>query len=217
MLELHATDGFAGWFGGLADELAEQVAAGVELIEQLGPERAPAQSSELLLWFQCEARPALRFERQMADFTRFSARVRRVLKHLESDAVRRKLKKVSGEQAAQAFAALRRIAERAHSLRLHLWDGEPAWEEMEALSRSVYKAIGVEMPSDTPETGLREWNLTSCTPGLRVLYGVDAERSRGLLISGESLDRSAYGPSVRRALALWSEFLDGSLEQRVSP
>lgn len=220
MLQLQVTDGFARWFDGLADELAEEVAAGVELIEQLGPERAPAHSSELLLWFQCEASPAfggLRIERQIADFTRFSARVRRVLTHLESDSVRRKLREAPSERAAQAFVALRRIAERAHSLRILTGGSERAWEEVEAIARSAYEAIGAEMPADKPETGLREWTLTSCKPGLRVLYGVDVERSRGLLILGEPLDHNAYGPSVRRALALWNEFLDGSLEQRVSP
>ncbi|HTU62980.1 MAG TPA: hypothetical protein VMF89_31180, partial [Polyangiales bacterium] len=219
MLQLHATDGFTSWFEGLSDQLAEQVAVGVELIQQLGPERAPEQSSDRLLWYQCIGDPALatpRFQRLMRDFTEHSARVRRMVKHLESELARRKLAELPDERAALAFATLRRIAERTHWLQRQPGEAR-VLEDIQALSRSVYEALGLALPVDVPETGLREWTLSSSQPALRVLYGVDTAQSRGLLISGEPLDRSAYGPSVRHALALWSEFLAGSLQHRSAP
>jgi hypothetical protein len=219
MLKLYAADGFTSWFEGLSDELAEQVAVGVGLIEQLGPERVPEQSSDRLLWYQCADDPALatpRFARLMEDFTEHSVRVRRMVRHLDSELARRKLAELPGEHAAQAFAALRRIAERMHWLQLHV-GGSGVLEDVDSLGRSVYEALGLPLPEEKPETGLREWKLFSSKPELRVLYGVDIAHSRGLLISGEPLDRSAYGPSVRHALALWSEFLSSSVEHRSAP
>jgi Arc/MetJ family transcription regulator len=43
---------------------------------------------------------------------------------------------------------------------------------------------------------------------MRILYGVDAPRARALLVLGEHLDRNAYGPAVRRALAVWQTYLN---------
>lgn len=219
MLDLHTTDEFARWFEALHDSLAEEVTSAVELTAALGPERAPERSSALLLWYQApEARTGLapRFEQALDDFPLLSERLRGLLKYFESQAVRRKLVKLPGERAMHAFVALERIAARAHWAQLYSRGGAQVWLDVEALARSICDAIGVELPRPAPCTGLRELQVGTRKPGWRILYGVDVERSRGLLISGESLDRSAYGPSVRRALALWHEFMDGQ-EQRVVP
>ena len=58
-------------------------------------------------------------------------------------------------------------------------------------------------------SALREISLRATPPGLRLLYGIDEPKNRGLVVLGEWLDRSFYGDSVRRAEALWGQFLEG--------
>jgi hypothetical protein len=212
MLTLHATESFVTWFQALADGDAEEVATGIELIGALGPQQAPPQSSELLLWYQCpvESVPIrARFLRRFATFSQFSARLRRVLSALESEPVRRKLAEATDERAVLALATLQRIAAGANFRQVYA-AGEPNWDGVEALCGRVYEALGMSEPTAPPSDGLRELSVGVCKPGLRVLYGVDAARSCGLLILGESLEGSAYGPSVRRAIALWNQFLESS-------
>ena len=60
-------------------------------------------------------------------------------------------------------------------------------------------------------SALREIALRTRKPGVRVLYGVDAPRARGLVVLGEWLDRSSYADSVRYAESLWQQFLAGTL------
>ena len=52
-------------------------------------------------------------------------------------------------------------------------------------------------------------------PGLRLLYGIDPRRNRGLVVLGERMDRSFYGDSVRIAERQWQEFLDD--DRRATP
>jgi hypothetical protein len=66
-----------------------------------------------------------------------------------------------------------------------------------------------DVPPHSP--ALREITLRSSRSGLRLLYGLDAQCNRGLVVLGEWLDRSFYGDSVRRAEHLWRRFLDGHL------
>jgi hypothetical protein len=63
----------------------------------------------------------------------------------------------------------------------------------------------VDVPAHSP--ALREIALRTPPPGLRLLYGVDVKRNRGLVVLGELFDRSFYGDSVRRAERVWQEFL----------
>jgi hypothetical protein len=71
-------------------------------------------------------------------------------------------------------------------------------------------AAGIEAVDMPPHTAaLREIALRSTPPGLRLLYGIDEPKSRGLVVLGEWFDRSFYGDSVRRAEALWAQFLEG--------
>jgi hypothetical protein len=71
-------------------------------------------------------------------------------------------------------------------------------------------AAGFEV-ADVPPTqdALREISLRSTAPGLRLLYGIDHAKNRGLVVLGEWLDRSFYGDSVREAEAVWRSFLAG--------
>jgi hypothetical protein len=65
----------------------------------------------------------------------------------------------------------------------------------------------VEVPPHS--AALREITLRSTAPGLRLLYGIDEPKNRGLVVLGEWLDRSFYGDAVRRAEAVWGQFLEG--------
>jgi hypothetical protein len=214
MLTLHATESFASWFQALTDAEAEEVATGIELIAALGPEQAPPRSSELLLWYQCPPASVSinpRLMRRFVMFSEFSARLRKALTALDSEPVRRKLAEASDERALVALATLRRVAASA-SFRHVYGSAEPSWQEVEALCRRVYEALGMSEAPTPPSNGVRGLTIDTCKPAIRVLYGVDSARSRGLLITGERLDRYAYGPSVRRALALFSQFLNSSSE-----
>jgi hypothetical protein len=52
MLEVLATEDFAAWFSGLAGAPAEDVAATLEAIVQLGTRAEAPGSSEWLLWYE---------------------------------------------------------------------------------------------------------------------------------------------------------------------
>jgi hypothetical protein len=212
MLTLQATESFTTWFQALADSDAEEVATGIELIQALEPAQAPPQSSELLLWYQCPPDGVSldwRLLRRFSTFSQFSARLRKLLTKLESESVQRRLAEVSNERAIVAFATLQRIAARASFRHVYTAD-EPSWDEVTALCKQLFEALGISEAPAPASDGVRELSFDACKPGLRVLYGVEAASSRGLLIMGEALDRSAYGPSVRHALALWAQFLDSS-------
>jgi hypothetical protein len=81
------------------------------------------------------------------------------------------------------------------------------------LSKPYFAALGaagIAVADAPPHTAaLREITLRSTPPGLRLLYGIDEPRARGLVVLGEWLDRSFYGDSVRRAEALWGQFVEG--------
>jgi len=204
MLSLHTTEAFESWFAALADAAAEDVATAVDLVQALGPERCPPQSSDLVLWYQSA---------EGADFTdrffdselyQFATRSRRALAHLQTPAVQRRLARLSGREALYAEVMLERFAALARRWRRGF--GEPAaGAELDATYGAMLELLGLPAPSEVPTPVLRELQIRERR--LRVLYGVDPASERALMILGEALDRQAYGPSVRRALALWSEFL----------
>jgi hypothetical protein len=213
MLKLHATESFAAWFRALDDVAAEEIATGVELIEALGPGRAPENSSDTLLWCQCapEHMPNERLLRRIEAYTPFAAQVRGLVAHLETEAVRRKIAAIADERALRAFALLRGIA--SHSGLRHMYGhDEHARAQLQEQCRVLFDTLGITGPVAKPTVALRELTVRTRRPGLRVLYGADEPGARGLLILGESLDRQAYGPSVRHALAVWRDFIHGTLE-----
>ena len=96
MLKLLTTDAFATWFSALPAGPAEDVAATLEVIVQLGTGTEAPGSSEWLLWYEhpllSQRRPmpdiSERFSPEFVRFTqewgRFAGYVKRVIKHLES-------------------------------------------------------------------------------------------------------------------------------------
>jgi hypothetical protein len=217
MLALLSSDEFADWFRGLSDSDAEEVATGLELIQELGPERAPPRSSELLLWYQDTNIPQ-RAQRSSAAFFHFAEQLLHMTKHLESESFQNRLRQVAHDRVVEASAAIERIRVQARQRRAYLLGGdfdetERALGEVHRQYSIVLRALGIAEPrSSVHSPALRELPLCRTTPGMRVLYGVDAPNARALLVLGEHLDRRAYGPSVRRALSRWQLFLSAGDE-----
>jgi hypothetical protein len=207
MLTLLTTNVFEVWFRALTDEVAEDVAAAIGLIETLGPARMAPGSSELLLWYQAPTARLPSMMRSLDQFGEFNSRMRRIVRHLESDSLRRRLAEVSSNRAQLAQAAIQSLIRRARWRPAYALD-EKLRSDVEQHYRALLEALDLAEPNDEPANdALRQLDICQRRPGLRVLYGVDAARERGLLVLGESLDRCVYGPSVRKALSLWQEFL----------
>jgi hypothetical protein len=213
MLTVHTTEDFAAWFRALGDREAEEVATGIELIAGLGPERAPPASSDLLLWYQCPS--AGRY--YGAEMVEFAARARRVVEHLGSVTTRARLAEVSAERAERAARSIARIGTRTRQWRLGLGARDDrARQGLVKEYRAALEALDLTEPKPAaPPQMLRELNLPRCEPGIRLLYGVDAPSARALVILGETLEQFAYGPSVRRALSVWRQFLTSGAEAGV--
>ncbi len=166
------------------------------------------------------------------EWGRFYGYVKRVLKHLESKPFLARFAHLPPGHAAAVATALGRIRLIAKTRALAMSElhvkrrlfvrelpnarDAAAFESLADVSevREAYfaalAAAGFEVadvPSSSP--ALREISLRSSVPGLRLLYGIDEPRNRGLVVLGEWLDRSFYGDSVRRAEALWRKFLEG--------
>jgi hypothetical protein len=208
MLTMLTTDDFAAWFRELPDLAAEEIATGLELIEMLGPEANPPNSSELLLWYESASGIAEHDRFYRLEYVPVVERVRHIMQHLNSDDVRERMTKVSLQRAQRASDALQ-------SLRGRLWpmlqhpasQSEALVNTLQARYATVLEALDLKAPPPAPpSSALRELSLRKTEPGMRVLYGVDVANKRALAVLGEVLDRNAYGPSVRKALALWQEF-----------
>jgi hypothetical protein len=169
------------------------------------------------------------------DWGIFVGYVKRVLKHLESPQFVARLRRLDPRNAAAVADAVDRIRRASKTRHLALSEFQrrrptpglrpPTAADASALEhltdltdlRQAYfaalAAAGfavVDVPAHS--TALREVALRSRAPGLRLLYGVDTRRSRGLVVVGEWLDRRFYGDSVRRGEQLWRQFLDGHLQ-----
>jgi hypothetical protein len=166
------------------------------------------------------------------DWGAFNGYVRRVTKHLESAQFRAHLSRLAPAEAAAVAKAVERIRWIGKARLLAVSDHHAKYpiyarrsipsHHLESLVRladvsevrdaylSALAAAGFEVADLPAQTSvLREITLRSTPPGLRLLYGIDAEKNRGLVVLGEWLDRSFYGDAVRRAEALWAQFLGG--------
>jgi hypothetical protein len=207
---LLTTEEFADWFRDLADREAEEAATALEVLERLAPDEPAPNSRDLLLWYQAAPSAA---DDPLDHYVGYAARVQRIVAHLDSDPVQKRITSLGLRRAEFALAAISGIRVSARQLRLMLRLQEPrvaerSFEEIDRNYRIALEAGQLMSPSSsTNSQALRELNLREQAPGARILYGIDAPRERALLILGEPLDRRAYGPSVRRALRIWAEFL----------
>ena len=206
MLTVTTTSEFADWYLSLADRDAEEVATSISLLEALGPERSPPNSSELLLWYQSSAAPLGYFSSESMELAQ---RAKRMVDHLASRRTLERLGEVSPARAVRFAREISLVAERATRWRRGFGiRSEGEMLQLQEAYRSALGALNLREPEATvPKLSLRELTMHHAKPGLRILYGIDVESKRALLISGETLDRRAYGPSVRRALAVWKQFL----------
>ncbi len=239
MLELLTTDAFATWFSSLPAAPAEDVAATLEVIVQLGTRTDAPGSSEWLLWYEHPSvsqhtsqrvAPALPPElvKFSQDWGQFKSYVTRVLKHLESKEFCARLASLSPAASAAVAAAVQKIRRISTSRTLAVSDfalrrrRSPRAAVVEAAVRlpdlsevreayfAALAAVGFEVAEVSERSlTLREISLRSTSPGLRLLYGIDEPRNRGLVVLGEWLDRDFYGDTVRLAEALWRQFLEG--------
>lgn len=71
--------------------------------------------------------------------------------------------------------------------------------------------MGLDL-EDAPEppSGLRELTISTTSPPLRVIVGIDVPRKRILALLGEPLNRAYYGDSVRSCERRWREFCQSS-------
>ncbi len=235
MLKLLTTDAFAQWFSALPAGPAEDVAATLEVIVQLGTGTEAPGSSEWLLWYEHPSLsqrplplPPPEFVKFWQDWGHFNGYVRRVIKHLESTQFLARLRRLSPGEAAAVAAAVERLRRISKTRTLALSEFVPRrlrassgpsaaalarFADVSEVRESYFAALaaaGFEV-ADLPlrSSALREIALRSTAPGLRLLYGIDERHNRGLVVLGEWLDRTFYGDSVRRAEALWGQFLEG--------
>jgi hypothetical protein len=170
-----------------------------------------------------------RFLQSIHEWGAFNGYARRVIKHLESRAFVERLGQLPSAAATavrDAVAEIRKTVTRRTLMlsdyrgKMKLWTRAPNAKEALELGRladveeiraaylTALAAAGfdvVDVPAHSP--ALREIALRVPAPGLRLLYGIDVGRDRGLVVLGERFDRSFYGDSVRRAERLWQEFL----------
>jgi len=183
MLAVSTTEEFSDWFRSLEDCDAEAVATGISLIESLGPERSPPNSTDLVLWYQASSGPLQRFN---AESLAIAQRTRRFVDHLSSVNAQQRVAELSSEGAARFRAGMSLVLAHARRWRRgHGLHDEDEVLELRAAYRSVLEVLAIrEPPEEMPTDTLREMAFTQGSPGLRVLYGVDAKRQRALLILG---------------------------------
>ena len=125
MLELRTSDEFALWFAALDPATAEDVAATLEVIAALGPEKEAPSSSDWLTWYEHPSvsgrlrdlwpfqHPHAPVNTTVARFVRewgaFYGYARRAIKHLESPAFVARLRQLDARSAAAVADAVARI------------------------------------------------------------------------------------------------------------
>jgi hypothetical protein len=228
VMKVLTTDEFAEWFAAQDDALAEDVATALDLVEQLGPERAPPGSRESLLWYEHPSVTRFRDPRSLAadldGWSSFRDYALQVLKKLESPRFSSRLSRLPSAEARVVLRSIERIrreadprfrwALKASDAAFGLRSAEPV-DACAAVRRLYFEALGAAgfKVTDVPahSLALREFSRRMPAPAFRLLYGVNVRQETALVVLGERLDRTYYGDSVRRAEAMWRQFLEGTL------
>src|SRR5215831_499562 len=125
MFALRTSEEFARWFAALDQATAEDVAATIELIEQLAPAKDPPSSSDWLTWYEdasvsgrlLDLELCKRFDgavnaavaRFVREWGAFNGYARRAIEHLESPAFVERLTQLDERRAAAVTGAVARI------------------------------------------------------------------------------------------------------------
>lgn len=228
MLELLTTDHFARWFAALDDARAEDVATALDVIERIGPHRAAPGSRESLLWYEHPSVAEIRVGSlawELEAWGEFRDYVKQIEDVLEAPRFLSRVARLPASKADEVLASIKRIKRAVDPRRrwaLKLRGDQQAGvgnsrDEVRALYFAALEAAGFDV-IDVPahSLALRELSRRCAAHSFRLLYGVDARRTRALVVLGEHLDRSFYGDSVRRAESMWKRFLEGELVARSS-
>lgn len=230
MFNVRVTPEFERWFSALDGAQAELVATATSLLEKAGPELDGVRASRGLLWYDglpgetppFGVSPHLGWIGASVNaFQEFVFWHREAVRTLESTQVRSRLTELHAGRAEAAFEAIEKLRAKLEATRVHAT--YQAWRHAhppafsirpaavaQSLRRSLFEvleALEVDRYAVLPSlSGLRELTLEG-EPALRVLYGLDVPARRVLLISGEPLDRTYYGDSVKLAERTFAEFL----------
>src|SRR3954467_2500964 len=113
MLELLTSEQFATWFAALEDGAAEDVATALEVIGELGPERAPPGSRESLLWYEHASVARFGLNHTLAwdleAWGAFRDYAQLVLARLEAPRFTLRLTRLDDTRAARVLKCIRRI------------------------------------------------------------------------------------------------------------
>ncbi len=241
MFEITVTEEFARWFDSLEAGDAEQIASALDLVGEAGPALDPVRASRLLLWYDGmagsgfgvgEIERVLQMRRGAVENVRqLMLWHEEVLRCLQSRTFHSRLTTLDGASAARAFEAIDRLQRAVRAERLAAVfrgipseEGSPAWvggESAASLKRAfleVLRLVGLE-PGELIDSssGLRELTVSTVTPHVRVIYGIDVPNRRALALVGEPLTRAFYGDSVRLAERRWAEYLASGPAVNVAP
>jgi hypothetical protein len=219
MLQVLTTPEFAEWFARLSDVAAESVAVALDLVGSIGPEQAPSDSHEWLLWYEhpC-AKEQLARMHVLDHWLGYFHQARWMIHRLQSAQFAERVSRLDAA-AARAVAAgmegLRVLTLQNRRVLAIAAEGPDAVEQqieraradLRRLYSEILSAAGLEFSEIPVHTGaLREIRIRKTEPEMRLVYGVDVERNSALFLVGEPLDRCFYGDSVRRAESVWRMF-----------
>ena len=216
MLQVIPEPEFEAWYQALPAPLAEEVATAIDLAASSGGLLAPERLSRLLLWFDGTGDHGPESPRS------YVAWHHEILLCLDAAAFKQRLLRLEPAPAASALRQIERLKRKLHALRVS--SSYNAWRDAAAARqnptpssiRHAFLELLGTMQLDPDRvigsgSALRELCIDGTSPRLRVLFGLDLPRQRLIAISGEALDRSYYGDSVRLAERRWQRYLDVQL------
>jgi hypothetical protein len=140
-----------------------------------------------------------------------------VMRVFESESFAARVALLSPRLAAEVLGEVTRLKDRLHATRIESLlrlGAAHTLERVRDLRDSIQEPflrvlalVGIEPRAvERSESGLRELTITSTSPRLRVLFGLDPVRQRIIAILGEPLTRNYYGDSVRLAENRWAAY-----------
>lgn len=237
MFEIVPEPAFRAWFEALAEPLAEEVAAALEVVAHAAETLDPPGVSRALLWFDGTGPGAsigsadalllrLNLERSADGLRSVLAWQHELLACLGSPAFRRRLEELPPSSAADALQTVESLRAELRAWQkqvvLGLGAGRVSVDVMERRRAAimhefsgVLELFGLRAGEFIAlSSGLRELTITRVTPPLRVLFGIDATAKRLVALLGEPLDRAYYGDSVRFVEKRWARYQERAVRAR---
>jgi hypothetical protein len=204
------TEEFARFFEALDEADAEEVATALDVLVEAVGTLGPGKATRLLLWYdgtRAPAAPAFEARYAVDAVARVSGVLafrQDVLRFLESEAFSARLARLDPAGAARALALVERIRYMIHGAQSYVVLARAPAGRSEDDARlehdflELLRLVGVDAAA-LPDSEQSVWELTVHAPSgaLRLLYGVDPERRRVVVLLGERLDRAYYGDAVR--------------------